>query len=81
MKKILLIVGAIVVVAATVAAVKIGPSNIIGMIRYDQRRDGDLKVGDRAPNAMLVALDGKRNVPLLNDRGGKPLVLVFGSFT
>jgi len=81
MKKILLIVGAIVVVAATVAAVKIGPSNIIGMIRYDQRRDGDLKVGDRAPNAMLVALDGKRNVPLLKDRGGKPLVLVFGSFT
>jgi hypothetical protein len=80
LKKILLVVLAIVLLAAVVVA-KIGPRNIIGMIRYDQRRDGDLKVGDRAPDAMLVGLDGKRNVPLLRDRGGKPMVLIFGSFT
>jgi hypothetical protein len=81
LKKILLVVLAIVLLAAAVVVAKIGPRNIIGMIRYDQRRDGDLKVGDRAPDAMLVGLDGKRNVPLLRDRGGKPMVLIFGSFT
>ena len=81
LKKILLVVLAIVLLAAAVVVAKIGPRNIIGMIRYDQRRDGDLKVGDRAPDAMLVGLDGKRNVSLLRDRGGKPMVLIFGSFT
>jgi len=81
LKKILLGVSALVVLGAAVMVAKIGPRNVIGMIRYDQRRDGDLKVGDRAPDALLVALDGQRNVPLLRDRGGKPLVLVFGSFT
>jgi len=81
LKKILLVVLAIVLLAAAVVVAKIGPRNIIGMIRYDQRRDGDLKVGDRAPDALLVGLDGKRNVSLLRDRGGKPMVLIFGSFT
>ena len=79
-KKILLVLVAIVLLAAGVMVAKIGPRNVIGMIRYDQRRDGDLKVGDRAPEALLVALDGKRNVPLLAG-SGKPRVLVFGSFT
>ena len=36
-----------------------GPRNLIGMLRYDQRREGDLKVGDRAPDVTLLALDGK----------------------
>jgi len=81
MKRILLVIAVIVVLAASVVVAKIGPRNVIGMIRYDQRQEGDLKVGDRAPNAMLVSLDGKRDVPLLGDRGGKPLILVFGSFT
>jgi len=81
MKKVLLIIVVVVVAAAAVVVAKIGPRNVIGMIRYDQRRAGDLKVGDRAPDAMLMSLDGKLNVPLMRDRGGKPLVLVFGSFT
>lgn len=80
-KKVLLVVAALVVLAAAVMVAKIGPRNVIGMIRYDQRREGDLRVGDRAPDALLVSLDGKRNVPLLGTRTGKPLVLVFGSFT
>ena len=78
-KKILLAFVALVVVAAGVMVAKIGPRNVIGMLRYDQRRDGELKVGDRAPNAMLVGLDGKSRQPLLD--GAKPTVLVFGSFT
>ena len=59
-----------------------GPRNLIGMIRYDQREEGTLKVGDRAPDVTLLELDGKTPVKL-SDRlgGGKPTVLVFGSFT
>jgi len=80
MKKVLLGLAALIAVAATVVVVKIGPRNLIGMMRYDQRRDGDLKVGDRAPDAQLVALDGRTRLPLLAVRD-KPTVLIFGSFT
>ena len=35
-----------------------GPRNLVGMLRYDQRQEGTLKVGDRAPDVGLLALDG-----------------------
>lgn len=79
-RKVLLILAVVVGILGAFIAWKIGPRNIIGMIRYDQRRAGDLKVGDRAPEALLVSLDGRRDTPLLAART-KPLVLVFGSFT
>ena len=79
LKKVLLVLAALIVVAAGVMVAKIGPRNVIGMLRYDQRREGDLKVGDRAPDAKLVALDGRTAAPLL--AAGKPTVLIFGSFT
>ena len=81
LKKILLALVALVVLAAAVMVVKIGPGNVIGMIRYDQRREGDLKVGDVAPAGMLVSLDGRARVPLLKPNTGRPQILVFGSFT
>jgi hypothetical protein len=83
-KKIVLAVAALVVAGAGVMVAKIGPRNVVGMIRYDQRREGDLKVGDRAPHAMLVALDGKAQQPLFPDDGATAnqlTVLIFGSFT
>ena len=80
-KKVLLAVVALLLIGAGVMVAKIGPRNVIGMIRYDQRREGDLKVGDRAPSAMLVALDGKSQSPLLETNVAKPTVLIFGSFT
>ena len=58
-----------------------GPRNLIGMIRYDQREEGRLKVGDKAPDVTLLALDGKTPVKLSERLGGKPTILVFGSFT
>jgi hypothetical protein len=58
-----------------------GPRNLIGMLRYDQREEGNLRVGDRAPDVVLTALDGTTRSPLLADRGDQALVLVFGSFT
>jgi len=58
-----------------------GPRNVVGMLRYDQRVEGTLKVGDRAPDVGLVSLDGATPVRLAAQLGGKPTVLVFGSFT
>jgi hypothetical protein len=59
---------------------RIGPRNVIGMLRYDQRHEGRLRVGDPAPDVVLTALDGtpKR---LLGESGDRPVVLVFGSYT
>lgn len=58
-----------------------GPRNLIGMLRYDQRQEGTLRVGDRAPDVGLLALDGTTPVHLAERLGGKPTVLIFGSFT
>ncbi len=80
-KKLVLGVLLLVVAAAALAAWKIGPRNIIGMLRYDQRQEGRLKVGDRAPDVALLSLDGKSPVRVAESIGDKPLVLVFGSFT
>ena len=81
LRRILLIVGALVVVLATVAVMMIGPRNVIGMIRYDKREEGMLHIGDRAPDVQLTALDGTTSVNLREHVGSKPLVLVFGSYT
>lgn len=73
---------ALVVAAAALGMLfYIGPSNVWGMLRYDQRRDGDLQVGHTAPDLVLTGLDGTSRVPLLQRPGPRPLVLVFGSFT
>jgi hypothetical protein len=81
LKKILIVVGLLVLGAVTFVVAKMGPRNVIGMLRYDQREEGKLKVGDAAPDVALVALDGSTPMRLKDSVGGKPLVLVFGSFT
>ncbi len=81
MKKLVIGVLAILAVAVAVVAFRIGSRNILGMIRYDQRKEGSLRVGDAAPDVELVATDGARRVRIQDSVGGKPLVLVFGSYT
>ena len=81
LKKTLLTLALLILAAVAYAAYSIGPRNIIGMLRYDQRREGDLKVGDKAPDVVLKALDGVTDVRLLDTMRGKPLVLIFGSYT
>jgi hypothetical protein len=51
------------------------------MLRYDQRQEGDLAMGDPAPDVSLVALDGVTRVGLRERTGNRPVVLVFGSYT
>jgi len=60
-----------------------GPKDAVEMVRYalPYMHLGNLKVGSAAPDATLVALDGESRFHLRDRIGGKPLVLVFGSFT
>ncbi len=59
------------------------PKDAIQMVRYafPYMHRGDLKVGDGLPDIQLVALDGQSRFPLRERMKGRPLVLVFGSFT
>jgi hypothetical protein len=60
-----------------------GPKDAYGMVRYalPHMHRGTLKVGDDAPDARLVALDGDTHFHIRERTGARPLVLVFGSFT
>jgi hypothetical protein len=81
MKKVFLALALLVVLAAAGFVIRIGPRNVIGMLRYDQRREGELKVGDRAPDALLISLNGHGREALLDPSPTKPALLIFGSFT
>lgn len=80
-RALLLLLTFVLIVIGSVRVWQIGPRNIIGRLRYDQRREGALKVGDEAPDVALAALDGKAEVHLRASVGGRPLVLIFGSYT
>jgi hypothetical protein len=60
-----------------------GPRDAIQMVRYalPHMHRGNLKVGDSAPDVRLVSLDGATRFQLRGHLAGRPLVLVFGSFT
>jgi hypothetical protein len=59
------------------------PKDAYGMVRYalPHMHRGNLKVGDDAPDARLLALDGSTVFHIRERTAGRPLVLVFGSFT
>ena len=59
------------------------PKDAVYMVHYafPHMHRGTLKVGDEAPDARLVALDGTTNFHIREKTAGRPLVLVFGSFT
>lgn len=76
--------GAILVIAFIVLSKMAGsPKDALYMVRYafPHMHKGNLKVGDSAPDARLVALNGSDHFRIRERSVGKPLVLVFGSFT
>ena len=60
-----------------------GPKDALQMVRFalPYMHRGNLKVGDTAPDVRLVSLDGNTRFQLREHTVGRPLVLVFGSFT
>jgi hypothetical protein len=81
LKKILWGLLGLVLAAATFAVVSIGPRNIVGILRYDQRREGNLRAGDLAPDVTLGTIDDSGEDRLLAHLAGRPLILIFGSYT
>lgn len=80
----LITVGVLVVAAAVGLSILAGsPKDAIGMVRYalPHMHRGGLQVGSDAPDATLVSLDGSTRFHLRERTKGRPLVLVFGSFT
>ena len=59
------------------------PKDVYYMVRYafPHMHRGNLKVGDQAPDEPLLALDGSTTFHIREKTAGRPLVLVFGSFT
>ena len=76
--------GALVVIAYIALSVMAGsPRDALYMVRYalPHMHRGNLKIGDTAPDARLLALNGTDRFHIRERTAGKPLVLVFGSFT
>ena len=80
-KKILAAVAALVLAGSVSMVAWMGPRNVIGILRYDQREEGHLKVGDEAPDVQLRTLAEAKSENLKTFVGQKPLILIFGSFT
>jgi hypothetical protein len=59
------------------------PKDALLMVRYafPHMRNGNLKVGAPAPDGKLTALNGTDHFQIRQRINGKPLVLIFGSFT
>lgn len=80
-KKVIVALAALVLGGGAAMVAWMGPRNVIGMLRYDQREEGRLKVGDVAPDVELRSLVGAKPEHLQAYIGDKPLILIFGSFT
>ena len=80
----LITLGVLVLAASVGLSIMAGsPKDAFGMVRYalPHMHRGSLQVGSDAPDATLVSLDGATRFHIRERTQGKPLVLVFGSFT
>jgi hypothetical protein len=78
------VVGVLLIAAFVGLSVMAGsPKDAYGMLRYalPHMHRGKLKPGDAAPDAPLLALNGKEQFRIHDRIGGRPLMVVFGSYT
>ena len=59
------------------------PKDAYGMVRYalPHMHRGKLRPGDAAPDAPLLALNGKDQFRIPERIAGRPLMIIFGSYT
>lgn len=78
------VVGVVVIAAVVGLSVMAGsPKDAYGMVRYalPHMHRGKLKVGDAAPDAALLTLNGSDRFQIHDRIGARPLMIVFGSYT
>jgi hypothetical protein len=76
--------GALFLVAFALLSFMAGsPKDAVYMVRYalPHMHRGHLKIGDTAPDARLLELDGISHFYLHQRIGARPLVIIFGSYT
>src|SRR6202162_3370091 len=76
---VLLMLGAVIGLSVMAGGIR----GAYGMVRYalPHMHRGTLRVGDNAPDASLLALDGNNRFHIRERAGARPLVIVFGSYT
>ena len=82
-KKVLLGVGALLLVGAA-GLYGYYQAMVHGLIRYndyDVRTEGQLQIGDLAPDLELTRVEGEGSTMLSDLYREKPVVLAFGSYT
>ena len=59
------------------------PKDAYGMVRYalPHMHRGKLKAGDAAPDASILTLNGSDRFRIQDRIAGRPLMVVFGSYT
>jgi hypothetical protein len=79
------VTGAVLIVAVVIglSVMAGGIRGAYGMVRYalPHMHRGTLRVGDIAPDASLLALDGRSRFNIRERTDARPLVIVFGSYT
>lgn len=83
LKKVLIAV-AVVLVLGGAALYGYYQAMVHGLVRYNEydiRTEGQLQVGDLAPDLELAPVDGESGVMLSDLYRDKPVVLAFGSYT
>ena len=75
--------GLLILVFVMLSVMAGSPKDAYGMVRYalPHMHRGKLRVGDEAPDARVLALDGTQTFYIRERLKQRPLVLVFGSFT
>src|ERR1700742_4189727 len=76
--------GALLVLAFIGLSVMAGsPKDAYGMVRYalPHMHRGKLRTGDAAPDASVLTLNGKDRFQIHDRVNGRPLMVVFGSYT
>ncbi len=76
--------GALLVLAFIGLSVMAGsPKDAYDMVRYalPHMHRGKLRPGDNAPDASVLTLNGKDRFQIRDRIGGRPLMIIFGSYT
>lgn len=73
--------GVLLIAGALFVHFTMGWSMLIGILRYDSRRESALVVGDVAPAVKLYEPESAAEVRMFEHPPARPVILVFGSFT